>query len=330
MQFKLAAAIFFAFIVGAACTAFVVSAQAQASNQSRNAQGLSAPHQDGRQSGMGRVTAELEARQKMLDKVVESYFGKDQIAAVQAISPTAEAVASEHSPLARLQHQQIAFVETLTAAARLRTREAETALRAYGLNPGKVARGGAQPAMGGPFIAVQDGDEHLARLGKSLERLDRMERTLLAIPNGAPTSPMRLTSTFGHRSDPFNGRRAVHGGMDIGGPTGQRIMASAAGRVSFAGRASGYGNLIKIDHGHGIETRYGHLSKISVRAGQVIARGADIGRMGSTGRSTGPHLHFEVRLDGRALDPRQFLEAKPEVIAVQNSAKARRPVNTRG
>lgn len=328
MQFKLAAAIFFAFVVGAAFTAFVVGTQAQASNQSLNGQGLSAGHQNGWQSGMGRVTAELEARQQMLDKVVEGYFGKDQIAAVQATTPGA--VASQAAPLARLQQQQIAFVETLTAAARLRTHEAETALRAYGLNPRKVARGALQPAMGGPFIAVQDGDEHLARLSQSLERLDRMERTLLAIPNGAPTTPMRLTSTFGHRSDPFNGRRAVHGGMDIAGPTGQRIMASAAGRVSFAGRASGYGNLIKIDHGHGIETRYGHLSKINVRAGQSIARGEDIGRMGSTGRSTGPHLHFEVRLDGRALDPRQFLEAKPEVIAVQNSAKARRPALTRG
>ena len=115
----------------------------------------------------------------------------------------------------------------------------------------------------------------------------------------------------------------MHAGMDIAGPTGQRIMASAAGRVTFAGRASGYGNLVKIDHGHGIETRYGHLSAFNVKPGQLVERGQNIARMGSTGRSTGPHLHFEVRLNGRAMNPRPFLEANAELLEAQDRIEAR-------
>ena len=113
----------------------------------------------------------------------------------------------------------------------------------------------------------------------------------------------------------------MHAGIDLSGPVGTPIYATADGIVSDAGwNSGGYGNLVKIDHGRGIETRYGHLSKIVVRAGQRVKRGELIGRMGSTGRSTGSHLHYEVRIDGRAVNPIPFMKSTDYLVAMQRKA----------
>jgi murein DD-endopeptidase MepM/ murein hydrolase activator NlpD len=120
---------------------------------------------------------------------------------------------------------------------------------------------------------------------------------------------LQLTSTFGYRADPFLGRPALHSGVDLREDYGTVVRATAAGVVSVAGPNGGYGNMIEIDHGGGMATRYAHLSAINVTLGQQISPGAVIGRVGSTGRSTGPHLHYEVRIDGEAVDPARFLRA---------------------
>ena len=133
----------------------------------------------------------------------------------------------------------------------------------------------------------------------------------------------RITSEFGVRSDPFNGDARSHAGMDIAGELGDPIMASADGLVSFAGRDSGYGNLVVLDHGGTLQTFYGHMSAIYVREGQRVRGGLVLGAMGSTGRSTGNHCHFEVRIDGKAVNPRRFLSNDPELI---QSAAAPRTV----
>ena len=114
----------------------------------------------------------------------------------------------------------------------------------------------------------------------------------------------------------------MHAGMDLTGDKGEPIYASANGVVTHAGRANGYGNMVEIGHGRGIDTRYGHLSKILVQEGDVVRQGQVIGLMGSTGRSTGTHLHYEIRLDGRAINPRPFLEASNYVMAAQSDAQA--------
>ena len=115
----------------------------------------------------------------------------------------------------------------------------------------------------------------------------------------------------------------MHAGIDLAGPIGTPIYATADGIVSDAGcNSGGYGNLVKIDHGRGIETRYGHLSAILVSAGQRVARGQQIGRMGSTGRSTGSHLHYEVRIDGRAVNPIPFMKSTDYLLAMQRTAPA--------
>jgi murein DD-endopeptidase MepM/ murein hydrolase activator NlpD len=117
----------------------------------------------------------------------------------------------------------------------------------------------------------------------------------------------RLSSGFGHRSDPIHGARAMHSGIDIPGAAGTPVQASAAGIVRFAGSAGGYGQMVELDHGNGLRTRYGHLSRLLVRPGASVAQGETIALMGSTGRSTGSHLHFEVRAGGRAVNPLSYL-----------------------
>ncbi len=129
-----------------------------------------------------------------------------------------------------------------------------------------------------------------------------------AAPRVRESEPLpRLSSRFGYRQHPLLGKRALHAGIDIPGPQGTPVQASEGGVVSFAGRAGGYGNMVEVDHGAGLKTRYAHLSRILVRPGATVARGETIARMGSTGRSTGSHLHFEIRVQGQAADPLDYL-----------------------
>ena len=275
----------------------------------------------------------IEARQQKMDQMIQHYFGEVQVnpqpAAAQAPAasgsqPQKISSANPAAPLAALEQRQLAFVERLSSAAAVRAQQAEGAIRRLGLDPRSLAGTARSPGMGGPFIPARSArDPHLSKLATSLQQLDRMERTLLAMPNSAPAFPLSYTSGFGYRADPFTGAGALHAGMDVGGYNGQPIFAASAGRVVFVGQQNGYGNLVVVDHGHGLETRYGHLSGFNAKVGDVVKRGQQIARMGSTGRSTGTHLHFEVRVQGRAINPRPFLEANADVLKVQDSVKRR-------
>jgi murein DD-endopeptidase MepM/ murein hydrolase activator NlpD len=175
-------------------------------------------------------------------------------------------------------------------------------------------------AEGGPFEALttsRDGsiDPRFERLGLSLERMGTLERVLDGIPQFAPaTVSSMVTSSYGYRRDPFTGRAAFHAGLDFHAGYGAPIHAAGNGIVSFVGQRSGYGNVVEIDHGNGLLTRYAHMSAFRTRLGQEVSAGDVIGLIGSTGRSTGPHLHFEVRINNRAVNPRPFLEAAPHVL----------------
>lgn len=125
---------------------------------------------------------------------------------------------------------------------------------------------------------------------------------------GATHVDAQVTSNFGTRSDPFHGGRRMHAGMDMGGRVGMPIYATGDGYVKRSRWAGGYGNLVEIEHGFGYQTRFGHLSRSLVQEGQFVRRGQMIALMGSTGRSTGPHLHYEVRISGRAVEPSRFMQ----------------------
>ena len=182
---------------------------------------------------------------------------------------------------------------------------------------GKKQNGGVQAAaVGGPFVPLtlrKDAgafERQLYRIHVARANVDRLTRTLGAVPVRKPImGEIDLSSGFGVRSDPFLGRPAMHTGLDFRSSTGDPVRATANGTVESAGWSGGYGKMVEIDHGNGFSTRYGHMSEIEVKVGQQIKIGQIIGRVGSTGRSTGPHLHYETRIDGDAVDPQKFLRA---------------------
>lgn len=169
---------------------------------------------------------------------------------------------------------------------------------------------------GGPFVPVKPPPANegfaraLFRVKLARSELAQLDDTLRGVPIRKPISgEIDETSPFGVRDDPFLHEPAIHTGMDIRGEPGEAVHATAAGRVSIAGWDGGYGNLVEINHGNGLATRYGHLSRIDVRVGDEVHIGQVIGLIGSTGRSTGPHLHYETRVDGEPVNPQKFLEA---------------------
>jgi murein DD-endopeptidase MepM/ murein hydrolase activator NlpD len=283
------------------------------------------------------VTKDLERRQEVLESLGDQYMGDLPEAEEQAPSGTADsreeekavktisASVPEAAGLARVEARQIRFAEKMTKVAQARTLKAEAAIRQFGLNPAVLARQ-ARNAQGGqfePFFGNSKKDvrdPRFLKLAAALSRMDAMERALAAIPTAMPAASMMLSSGFGYRSDPFTGGGAMHAGLDFKGPVGTPILAAAEGKVVLAGFHGGYGNMIEIRHANGLVTRYAHLSGLNVRSGQMVERGVQIGRMGSTGRSTGSHLHFEVRQNGQAINPRKFLEVNPDVLKVQTVA----------
>lgn len=216
--------------------------------------------------------------------------------------------------LKSLEEQQKDRVEVLTTGATATADQMEQIMERTGV-PIDVApepAAGAGNAEGGPFVdpVHQDTfDLSLARLDSALNRLDSVRATALRLPFTNPAPGRDITSTFGNRTDPFLGRLAMHTGIDFRFETGEPVRSAGAGKVITAGAVGGYGNMVEIDHGDGVTTRYGHLSKISVSVGDVLENGAMIGRAGSTGRSTGPHLHYEVRYMGEAENPMHFINA---------------------
>jgi murein DD-endopeptidase MepM/ murein hydrolase activator NlpD len=179
--------------------------------------------------------------------------------------------------------------------------------------------------QGGPFEAVaplKAGDPKFKQMFMSWKKLDRVEQGTIAIPSSMPVSGTNFTSGYGVRSDPFRGRAAMHNGIDLAGPIGTQIRATADGYVQRSEWANGYGNLVEINHGRGIQTRYGHLSKSLVTPGQRVKRGDLIALMGSTGRSTGSHLHYEVRIDGKAVNPTPFMQGNDALFALQRRVAA--------
>ncbi|WP_438862314.1 M23 family metallopeptidase [Neptunicella sp.] len=188
---------------------------------------------------------------------------------------------------------------------------------------------GEEPAVGGPSQAapdylVEDSADLLSGIQLMLGEIKDKSRQLEALESimlshhvdnqsyltGRPIKSGWLSSYYGIRKDPFNGLPAMHKGLDFAGKEGEPVIATGAGLVTWAGERYGYGNLIEVDHGDGLSTRYGHNKKIKVKVGDVVTKGQTIALMGNTGRSTGAHVHYEVLRNGRQLDPLAFVSRK--------------------
>ncbi|HEX3858926.1 MAG TPA: M23 family metallopeptidase [Pseudolabrys sp.] len=183
-----------------------------------------------------------------------------------------------------------------------------------GVDAGKASAG---VAMGGPFVPARPPkasasafDRQLYRVNVARAQLEQYRRTLTVVPVAKPVvGEVEMNSPFGMRMDPFLKGPAIHTGIDLHGEMGDPVRVTANGKVTIASWQGGYGNMIEVNHGNGLSTRYGHLSKIEVKVGDVVRIGQTIGRVGSTGRSTGPHLHYETRINGEPVDPQKFLRA---------------------
>lgn len=281
----------------------------------------------GRASGsIEGMARDIEKRHAALAMLLQDFHGagaasaKPMDLASLTTRPASEQIAAVRDDQERL----LAQAETL---ARSRAERLGVAIRMAGLDPssysGRVA--GAQ-GVGGPLVSAQDPAalavvldvdpdfaariQHAAADMSTYRALDTVARQLpLAKPVASPVG----SSTYGVRLDPFTHETAFHPGQDFSGQYGSAIFATAPGVVSFTGQRTGYGNVVEVDHGRGFKTRYAHLASFSVRPGQSVGVGQRVGSMGSTGRSTGTHLHYEVWENGRVRDPTRFLKAGENV-----------------
>jgi murein DD-endopeptidase MepM/ murein hydrolase activator NlpD len=230
----------------------------------------------------------------------------------------------------RARHSELLVTSARTASGQLE--QLESALAGVGIDSTALVAGAADrcqdeedrtadtdgsPGRGGPFLPLDTSAEDAGPRGTLHAALRRWRDLIVALGNlplGVPVENMRLSSSFGRRRDPFNRRVAVHAGVDYAGAYRTPVVATGGGVVTFANRNGRYGKMVQIDHGHGYTTRYAHLSEVSVKVGQPVERGTRVGLVGSTGRSTGPHLHYELRVGTQPRDPLKFIEVGKNVF----------------
>lgn len=274
------------------------------------------------------MAASIEKRHAALALLLTDLKGSP--GAAEALTPAINrALAHEDaSPSRRVEQVRIGQEQLLEAAdsfAKSRADRLRLAFRMAGLSPSSfVDRGGS---LGGPLIeskdpralaAVLDVDDDFAvriqRAARDLSDVRQLSEAAEDLPLARPTVASAQSSGFGVRFDPFTRRPAYHSGLDFSGGHATPIYATGPGVVSYVGKRSGYGNVVEIDHGRGLKTRYAHLSGYAVTPGQRVGVGQRIAAMGSTGRSTGTHLHYEVWVNGRAQNPGRFLKAGQYVL----------------
>lgn len=298
------------------------------------------------------TTLELESKQRTLEQLAQheqrNPLAANKFAAMTPNLDTAEGVhqllswdapdSEENSPTAalsmfdakvaalesRLSHldgAQADLITVFTQETETAIGELETLIGQTGLDVEQLVttlQSDTAP-IGGPLILIEPQidaptAEALNLLTERVGRLTILRDALFRLPLVEPTENYYISSRYGYRQDPLTKRRAFHSGLDLVAPLGTPVFASAAGTVISAGRNGPYGNMVEIDHGYGIRSRYGHLHRIEVEEGQQVDSRHPIGRVGNTGRSTGPHLHFEVWFSEKAHNPRKFLKAGKRVF----------------
>jgi murein DD-endopeptidase MepM/ murein hydrolase activator NlpD len=273
----------------------------------------------------------LETRQSFLAAMLEGHADAAKLSALipARVGESTGEAADIAAVFEAINREQVAMASKLRAANEARFASAASVISRLGVSTPPVVSG----AMGGPYEPVAadtplasapaKADPQFRALFDSWKKLDSLQTTLISIPSEKPVPSMTsLTSNYGVRRDPFRGGRAMHAGIDIPGAHAAQIVATADAIVGRTGWIGGYGNMIELEHGKGIQTRYGHLSSIMVSPGTRIKRGQVIGLMGSTGRSTGTHLHYEVRIDGRPVNPTPFLQTSDYLLAMQQRVGA--------
>jgi murein DD-endopeptidase MepM/ murein hydrolase activator NlpD len=263
------------------------------------------------------LTAATETRARLLEQrqaLIEAALTGQKIDPQLIQAAASSARLGNDGPLGRVEKEQLEQAALVARALDVRYQVTAEELHRLGIKP---AQPGQPAGVGGPFESV--GNPTFRALFNSWKKLDQLQDDVIAIPSDKPVqAEVTFTSGFGERVDPFGRGTGFHPGIDLAGAYGTPIYATADGTVTAAGwNSGGYGNMVEIDHGRGIATRYGHMSAVLVHEGDHVTRGEQIGRMGSTGRSTGNHLHYEVRIDGHPVNPMPFMKSTDYVLAMQ-------------
>jgi murein DD-endopeptidase MepM/ murein hydrolase activator NlpD len=252
--------------------------------------------------------ARLESRAPILSGPPPSQFAKNQ--------GVDNALVRLQNSLDQVESRQMSALNSYEDGLESKVRRMRGVITDLGLDMAQLEAAAPRAPMGGPFVPVKLAsdaspfDRELYRINVSRAQMDKLTRTLALVPYRKPViGEVEFTSGFGIRSDPFLGRPAMHTGLDFRAQMGDPVRATANGKIVNSGWSGGYGRMVEIDHGNGLSTRYGHLSQIDVKVGDIVKIGQVIGEVGSTGRSTGPHLHYETRIEGEAVDPQKFLRA---------------------
>ncbi|MGY3589723.1 murein DD-endopeptidase MepM/ murein hydrolase activator NlpD [Bradyrhizobium sp. USDA 4341] len=252
--------------------------------------------------------ARLESRAPLIAKAQPNQFAKAQ--------GVDNVLVRLQTSLDQVERRQVAALSSVEDGIESRVRRMRGVISDLGLNMTQLEAATPRSGMGGPYVPVKLApdagafERQLYRININRAQMQRLNQTLALVPYRKPVvGEVEFTSGFGVRSDPFLGRPAMHTGLDFRAAQGDPVRVTANGKVVSAGWAGGYGRMVEVDHGNGLSTRYGHLSEIGVKVGEYVKIGQVIGAVGSTGRSTGPHLHYETRIDGEAVDPQKFLRA---------------------
>jgi murein DD-endopeptidase MepM/ murein hydrolase activator NlpD len=238
-----------------------------------------------------------------------------------------DAIGGMQASLDRIEARHRAILNALEESYHVRAQRMRGVLADLGVDTKKIAAapkvGNDRGGVGGPYVPplpslnAASFDRQITSVKIARAEIEQLSRSLVSVPVHKPMmGDGEIVSGFGVRIDPFLSRPAMHTGIDFHAEIGDPVHATASGTVTVAGWTGGYGKMVEIDHGNGLATRYGHLSEIDVKVGQQVKLGENIGKVGTTGRSTGPHLHYETRIDGEAVDPQRFLNAGSRLAEV--------------
>ncbi|MBO6901983.1 MAG: peptidoglycan DD-metalloendopeptidase family protein [Rhizobiaceae bacterium] len=221
--------------------------------------------------------------------------------------------AAINKSLRRIEDEQITRLDALAQDADRAADQISEALVGAGFEIDiEQNEGGEASGIGGPLIAIDDKrafETRVKALDEALTRLEQLKKKAKLLPIHSPAPGYSISSTFGVRRDPILKTPAMHSGLDFRVPSGRKVRSAGQGTVVAAGWNGGYGRMVEIDHGDGLTTRYAHMSKILVKEGDIVERGTVVGKVGSSGRSTGAHLHYEIRRNGTAINPLRFIKA---------------------
>ena len=221
-----------------------------------------------------------------------------------------EAEAEILERVAKISEKEIGKIKSAVKAINVPLKKKGLYFNALANDKRKAGSGGPYIPEDNSFLQDKEVSEKVSRIFKAADDLEYYREVMSSVPLGKPVWSHWVSSSYSRLTDPFKKTKAYHKGVDLAGRTGNKIKVMAKGKVTRAGTASGYGNLVEVDHGNGFKTKYGHMHKIYVKKGQYVEAGDVVGEVGSTGRSTGPHLHYEILYKGHDVDPMPFMKAK--------------------